>query len=166
MLTTVERKRKTKKTSHIWERLWHDRSTMTVRFLQSMPSTLGAVEQVVDRTMEVVGQMCCADGHEEAIEISLREALINAVVHGHREDPRKRVTVCCMCHPKRGMLLVVRDRGKGFNPRKLPNPLSIRNIFASHGRGIFLIRRFMDEVKFGRGGREIRMRKRPSRTTS
>ena len=165
MPTTVERKRKTKKTSTVWERLWHDRSTMSLRFLQSMPSTLGAVEHVVDLIMEVIGQLGCADGHGEAIEISLREALINAITHGNRQDPRKRVTVCCMCHPKRGILLIVRDRGKGFNPRKLPNPLSVRNIFSSHGRGIFLIRRFMDDVKFGRGGREIRMRKRPRTTT-
>lgn len=165
LITTLERKSKPKKTDPVWQRLWHDRNKMTARFVQSMPSTLRSVEKVVDRTMDVVRQVGCADGCEEAIEISLREALINAVVHGNREDPRKRVTICCMCNPKRGLLLIVRDRGSGFNRRKLPNPLSVRNIFSARGRGIFLIRRFMDEVKFGRGGREIRMRKRP-RTTS
>lgn len=162
MTATVTKEPKLERPS-VWERLWRDRRGMTVHFMQSVPSTITAVDRVIDRAMEVVGEMGCACGQEEAIEISLREALMNAIIHGHREDPRKRVTICCMCHPKRGLLLIVRDRGAGFNPRKLPSPLSIRNIFSSHGRGIFLIRRFMDEVKFARGGREIRMRKR-SRT--
>lgn len=156
---TTTRKEKLKNIS-IWERLWRDRNGMSVFFIQSLPSSLKAVDRVVDRTMRMVTKIGCAAGHEENIEISLREALINAIVHGNRQNPRKRVTVCCMCHPKRGLLLIVRDRGAGFNPRKLSNPLTIRNIFAAHGRGIFLIRRFMDEVKFLRGGREIRMRKR------
>jgi len=57
------------------------------------------------------------------------------------------------------ILLVVRDQGNGFDPSRVSNPTSPENIYRAGGRGIFLIYHFMDEVEFGRGGREVRMRK-------
>jgi len=57
------------------------------------------------------------------------------------------------------MLIVVRDPGPGFDPKNLPSPIDGREIFSTHGRGIYLINQLMDEVRLLRGGAEIHMRK-------
>lgn len=76
--------------------------------------------------------------------MSLREALANAVLHGNRQDPRKKVRVCCACEAARGILIVVKDEGEGFNPEKVPSPLAGENIRSEHGRGIYLLNLLMD----------------------
>jgi serine/threonine-protein kinase RsbW len=119
-----------------------------------------AVDPVVRNVMEVVRKMQCAAGKEDAIELALTEALANAVVHGCRCDPSKLVECCVMCDETRGMLIVVRDPGTGFDPQSLPSPVVGESIFQDHGRGIFLINQLMDEVKFHKGGAEIHMIKR------
>ncbi len=119
-----------------------------------------AIPRVVERVMSTVRKMKCAPGKEFEIEIALREALVNAVIHGSKRDPSKKVHCCVACDDERGILLVVRDSGEGFEPKSLPNPLKGKNLFASHGRGIFLITQLMDKVTFKRGGTEIHMRKR------
>ncbi len=67
--------------------------------------------------------------------------------------------VCCACQEGRGVLIVVKDEGPGYDPATLPSPLVGENIHFEHGRGIFLINLLMDEVRFARGGSEIFMRK-------
>jgi serine/threonine-protein kinase RsbW len=61
---------------------------------------------------------------------------------------------------QRGILIVVRDPGPGFDPGTIPNPCVGENVYSNHGRGIFLINQLMDEVKFARNGTEIHMVKR------
>ena len=77
-----------------------------------------AVDPVVQRVMEVVRSMHCAVGKEDDIELALTEALANAVVHGAKEDPNKIVECIVACDEERGMLIVVRDPGTGFDPGK------------------------------------------------
>jgi serine/threonine-protein kinase RsbW len=111
--------------------------------------------------MEVVRKMGCASGGEFEVEVALYEALANAVEHGCEHDPEKNVEVCVACDEKRGMLIIVRDPGTGFDPAAVPSPVVGENIFSDHGRGIFLINNLMDEVRFERGGTEIWMVKSP-----
>jgi len=82
------------------------------------------------------------------------------VRHGCGEDPDKEVQVSVACDPDKGMLVVVRDPGRGFDPASVPSPVATQNIYRSHGRGIFLMNTLMDEVRFERDGSEVRMRKR------
>jgi serine/threonine-protein kinase RsbW len=70
------------------------------------------------------------------------------------------VQCCIACDEEHGILIVVRDPGPGFDPHALPSPLMGENLFAAHGRGIYLINQLMDEVSFKRGGTEIHMRKK------
>lgn len=119
-----------------------------------------AVDSVVQGIMEIVRNMQCISGKEDAIELALAEALANAVVHGAKADPSKVIECDVACDEERGMLIVVRDPGNGFDPKNIPNPIKGENIFSNHGRGIYLINELMDEVKFARNGTEIHMIKR------
>jgi serine/threonine-protein kinase RsbW len=110
--------------------------------------------------MEIVRQMKCADGREDAIELALAEALANAVIHGAKADPTKIIECDVACDEASHILIVVRDPGTGFDPANIPNPCAGENVYSNHGRGIFLINQLMDEVKFHKNGTEIHMLKK------
>ena len=137
-----------------------DPDTLHVTVRRRVPGRLESLSPAVEDVMAEVRQMECARGREFEIETALREALANAIRHGCGNDPDKTVEVCVACDPARGMLIVVRDPGPGFDPGSIPSPVRGRNVFRHHGRGIYLINQLMDEVSFGRGGTEIRMLKR------
>ena len=124
-----------------------------------IPGEVNAISPVVEKVMWVVNQMGCAGGKEFEIELALQEALANAVVHGCKEDPGKEVEFVVACDRKKGMIIIVRDPGKGFDPDKIPNPVVGECLYSEHGRGVFLINQLMDEVEFKKGGTEIFMRK-------
>jgi serine/threonine-protein kinase RsbW len=119
-----------------------------------------AVDPVVQGIIDVVRQMDCAAGKVDAIELALTEALANAVVHGCKSDPSQVIECDVGCDETRGMVIVVRDPGPGFDPGEIPNPVLGENVYSNHGRGIYLINQLMDEVKFLKNGTEIHMIKR------
>jgi serine/threonine-protein kinase RsbW len=100
------------------------------------------------------------------VSVSIRESVINAIKHGNRNDASKHVFVefeitTGTAVPE--LAISVRDQGDGFEPEEVANPLAPENLLKSSGRGIFLIRNFMDDVRLQRapeGGMEIRMVKR------
>jgi serine/threonine-protein kinase RsbW len=138
-----------------------DPDHMVVRVQKELPGHVEAIAPVVEQIMEVVRQQGCAANSEFEIEISLYEALANAVEHGCGHDPEKRVEVIVACDQGRGMVIVVRDPGPGFDPASVPSPVVGENIYADGGRGIFLINQLMDEVRFEKNGTEIWMIKGP-----
>ena len=119
-----------------------------------------AVDPVVEQVMEAIRQMKNLDGKEDAIELALQEALANAVVHGAKEDPSKIVECLVAYEEQRGILIIVRDPGPGFDPGAIPSCTMGENLYSNHGRGIFLINQLMDEVQFHKNGTEIHMVKR------
>ena len=119
-----------------------------------------AVDPVVQEVMAVVRQMKEVDGKEDAIELSLTEALANAVIHGAKEDSTKTVECLVSSDEERSVLIVVRDPGTGFAPEAIPSCTVGENVYSNHGRGIFLINQLMDKVEFRKNGTEIRMVKR------
>ncbi len=135
-----------------------DKLQATVRV--TLAGDRNCVEPVVASIMQVVQQMNCARGKEHEVELALQEALANAVVHGCKNDPTQIVECIVACDPERGMLIVVRDPGRGFDPRAIPNPTTGENLYSTHGRGIFLINELMDKVEFRKNGTEIRMVKK------
>jgi serine/threonine-protein kinase RsbW len=137
-----------------------DESTLVSRLDVTVPGDVGAVMPAVERIMVVVREMGCAAGKEFEIELALAEALANAVEHGCAGDPSKQAQVCVGCDPERGLLIVVRDPGPGFDPSQVPSPVVGDRLFQTGGRGIFLINQLMDDVRYERGGTEIRLRKR------
>ena len=106
---------------------------------------------------------------EEALHwvgVALRESVINAIKHGNCSDARKRVHVeftVLQGDAVPGLAIRVRDEGCGFDPSTIADPLAQENLLKSTGRGILMMRSFMDEMTFQRteeGGMEVRMLKR------
>jgi serine/threonine-protein kinase RsbW len=135
-----------------------DKLTLVLRV--TLAADRKAVDPVVQSVMEVVREMEGVDGKEDAIELSLQEALANAVIHGAKEDPNKVVECMVGRDRERSILIVVRDPGTGFNPGTIPGCTVGENVYSNHGRGIFLINQLMDEVEFRKNGTEIHMVKR------
>ena len=126
----------------------------------TIPADPSAIDPVVDGVLEIARAMKCAPGKEFEIQTAVREALANAILHGCNNDPTQKIQCIVTCDESAELLLVVRDPGKGFEPSRVPDPLSAENIRSHHGRGIYLINQFMDEVRFEEGGRAIHMRAR------
>jgi serine/threonine-protein kinase RsbW len=79
--------------------------------------------------------------------VSLTEAVNNAIVHGNKSHPAKKVTVVCDRLPEL-LEFSITDEGRGFKPEKVKNPLHEENLLRTSGRGIFLMRTLMDKVEF------------------
>jgi serine/threonine-protein kinase RsbW len=120
---------------------------------------IGLITPLVDWLMNLIAGSICVFGEEESVELALREALNNATLHGNRLEPCTLVHVRCCCECGKGLTIVVRDQGHGFDPNSVPDPLAFENLGAEHGRGIYLMKIAMDEVSFARGGTEVHMRK-------
>jgi serine/threonine-protein kinase RsbW len=126
-----------------------------------MPGRIQAISPLVERLIRLIEMSDYVAGEEAAVELALREALSNAVVHGNRMDANKWVQVRCRCELKKGVSIVVRDQGQGFDPSAVGDSLGAENLRAEHGRGIQLMKLAMDEVWFESGGTEVHMRKGP-----
>src|SRR6202035_1383236 len=130
-----------------------------------MPSEVRAISPLVDRLMRLIKRSQCVPGEEFDVELALREALDNAVVHGNQEHPKTKVHLRFRCRPRNEISIVVTDQGKGFNFEEFVGNGSTSDPASAHGRGIQLMKAYMDDVHFERGGSEVHMHKR-SRTTS
>ena len=124
-----------------------------------MPSEVKAISPLVDRLIRLIAESHCVSDKEFSVELALREALNNAVLHGNRLDPGKLVQVYCRCELGKGVFVVVKDQGEGFDPNAIPDPLAAENLKAENGRGILLMKSQMDEVAFECEGTEVHMRK-------
>ena len=127
-----------------------------------IPSDLRLLDDSVAEIVTLIKRVACWDDVEN-IDLALHEALANAMIHGNGCDSSKSVRVSVALEENRGLLVVVKDEGSGFEPSQLANPLVGQNRFASHGRGIFLISSLTDDVHFKfDGGTAIYMRWRTS----
>jgi serine/threonine-protein kinase RsbW len=97
--------------------------------------------------------------------MAVRETVVNAITHGNHGDPRKIVYIDFGIDPPENpydLVVRVRDQGNGFDPSALSDPLTPENVLRASGRGIFLVRQFMDDVSIRparEGGTEVRMLK-------
>jgi serine/threonine-protein kinase RsbW len=117
------------------------------RITYTLESSLDSVNKV-EETAEQMAKKAGIDEDEVfRVAMAVREAAVNAVLHGNSYDPEKRITAS---FENTGEALVIRiaDQGKGLDPDTLPDPLAPENLLRGSGRGIFLIRSFMDEVHF------------------
>lgn len=133
------------------------------KFDMTIQAETSAIDIVTDGVMQVLQQNHWVGEEAFGIEMSLREALANAIRHGCELDPKKSIQCCVTCDDSGEVLIVVRDPGKGFRESAVPDPTRDANRMRSSGRGIYLINELMDEVRYADGGREIQMLKKGSR---
>src|ERR1700758_1978824 len=129
-----------------------------VELRQSLPSKVAAISPFVDQLMRFVLHFRSADGSEIDIEMALREALANAVIHGNGDGSCKSVYVTCRCYLDGEVSITVRDEGRGFDSNAVPDPTCLENLLFTHGRRIYVMQKIMHYVCFEEGGSVVRMR--------
>ncbi len=130
-------------------------STNVRMTLPSNPKSIGRVEGFIKK----IGKKAHLDEIQtHKLMVSLTEAVNNAIVHGNKSDPAKKVTVVCECENEK-LVITVADQGKGFKPEKVKNPLKEENLTRISGRGIFLMRTLMDKVEYaiGKAGSTVKL---------
>ena len=121
--------------------------SITSRVSLTLSSSLASVDQAERAAEDYAERVGFDEDTRGNIAMAVREAVVNAVLHGNAYDAGKTVTVTFEV-ANDDLLVKVADQGVGLNPDTIPDPLAPENILRGSGRGIFLIRAFMDEVNF------------------
>lgn len=136
---------------------------MTVETTElSLPSRIETVAKAANAVADFVSRSGISEEVAYGIDMAVREAVTNAVVHGNEQDEQKAVELTLKSSPE-AVEITVHDQGQGFNPEEVPDPTKSENILKTSGRGIFFMRTFMDEVNWSirpGGGTTVRMLKR------
>ncbi len=117
------------------------------RITFTLESSLASVDRVEQTATELATQAGMDEDQLFGISMAVREAAVNAVMHGNGGDAAKQITASFENNGS-SLIFTVADQGKGLDPSTLPDPLAPENLLRGSGRGIFLIRSFMDEVHF------------------
>ncbi|MBD3391209.1 MAG: SpoIIE family protein phosphatase [Chitinivibrionales bacterium] len=124
-----------------------------------MASTYVDIDHVCSVVLRGLDDNGYSDADIKRAKICVFEMLMNAIEHGNRNDPAKRAVVLYTISPDELKVSVV-DEGEGFDYEHLPNPLAPENLLKDHGRGVFIIREYMDEVQFNSKGNRMLVVKR------
>jgi serine/threonine-protein kinase RsbW len=136
--------------------------TKLIRF--QIPSDLAQAPRILAVVQKELTRQQFSEHSLFAIRLALEEALVNAIKHGNRLNPRKKVLVEADITPARAKI-VVEDQGLGFNRKKVPDPRREENLTKCTGRGVLLIESYMNQVKWSRGGRRVEMIKKNEQDT-
>jgi serine/threonine-protein kinase RsbW len=112
-----------------------------------LASTMESVAEVEAAAEKLTHQAGLDEDESFHVVMAVREAAVNAVLHGNGYDPNKQISVSFE-NTGKSLVITVADEGDGFDPERLPDPLAPENKLRGTGRGIFLIRSFLDEVHF------------------
>ena len=126
-----------------------------------LPSRIESVEQAAAAAEELAKRSGLSPEAAYGVDMALREAVGNAVVHGNKRDENKNVTITFTSSPG-ALEIEVSDQGSGFDIASIPDPTAEENVLKTSGRGIFFMRTFMDEVTYSKtdeGGTTVRMKK-------
>lgn len=127
-----------------------------------LPSRVSAVDEIAAAVAEFLARVGVAEEVAFGVDMAVREAVTNAVLHGNKLDEAKIVEVKLSNTPE-SFEISVHDEGSGFNPDDVPDPTKDENLLKTSGRGIFFMRNFMDEVDWSSGpagGTTVRMIKK------
>ena len=126
---------------------------------KSIPTDLTAARHLTEDILSLAVAAGYSEDDRFAIRLSLEEALINAIKHGNNFDPARKVRVSADVGDEQTTITVC-DEGAGFDPSVVPDPTTDENLEKPSGRGIMLMRAYMDEVSYNYHGNEVRMTKR------
>jgi serine/threonine-protein kinase RsbW len=128
------------------------------RISYKLDSTLETVDNAEQTASRIASESGFGEDEVMQIAMAVREAAVNAVLHGNAYDPEKKVDLEFE-RTDRDLVITIRDQGKGLDEKNIPDPLAPDNLLKTSGRGIFLIRSFMDEVEIhpSQTGTEIKL---------
>lgn len=124
-----------------------------------LDSTLDSVEVAETEVLKAAQDIGFGEDELHQLGMAVRESMVNAVVHGNRYNARKKVHLSVTQDADR-LTVVIADEGDGFDLKEIPDPLAEENLLRQSGRGLLLIRAFVDEFQVRRGeptGTEVRM---------
>ncbi len=116
------------------------------RVSYTLESTLDSVNTAEQAAEKMAAKAGFSEEEINKISMAVREAAVNAVLHGNAYDPNKKVTVSYE-NTENSLVIKVSDQGEGLDPKDIPDPLAPENLLKQSGRGIFLMRAFMDDVQ-------------------
>jgi serine/threonine-protein kinase RsbW len=128
------------------------------RISYKLDSTLETVDNAEQTASRIASESGFGEDEVMQIAMAVREAAVNAVLHGNAYDPEKKIDLEFE-RTDRDLVITIRDQGKGLDEKNIPDPLAPDNLLKTSGRGIFLIRSFMDEVEIhpSQTGTEIKL---------
>ena len=127
-----------------------------------LESRIESIARAAEVAAQVVRRFGFSDEAAFGVDMAVREAVTNAVLHGNRRDEEKKVDVSFRGSTEM-LVITVRDRGAGFDLKSVPDPTDPQNLLKASGRGILFMRTFMDDVEYSRhpeGGTVVRMTKK------
>jgi serine/threonine-protein kinase RsbW len=124
----------------------------------TLDSTLDTVDNAEQQATRIATELGFADDEVMQISMAVREGAVNAVLHGNAYAPDKKVTLAFE-RTSEDLVITIRDQGKGIDLNTIPNPLAPENLLKTSGRGIFLMRSFMDvvEIRPSQTGTEVKL---------
>jgi serine/threonine-protein kinase RsbW len=124
----------------------------------TLDSTLDTVDNAEQQATRIATELGFAEDEVMQISMAVREGAVNAVLHGNAYAPDKKVTLAFERTPE-DFVITIRDQGRGIDLNKIPNPLAPENLLKTSGRGIFLMRSFMDvvEIRPSQTGTEVKL---------
>ncbi len=120
----------------------------------SLPSKLDSLSRVEQFALELKRLAQLSDERYNDVMLILTEAVTNAIIHGNKQDPSKKVLITVKLD-NQILTIIVKDEGSGFDPEKVPNPLKEENLLKTGGRGIYLINQYADYVHYSEKGNQV-----------
>jgi serine/threonine-protein kinase RsbW len=137
-----------------------DPSEFPANFL--IPSDPGEARRIQDKIVEGLQAHHYNEKDVFAVKLALEEAVVNAIKHGNQMDRSKKVRIAYKITPDQCDILIA-DEGPGFDPAEVPDPTNPENLERHSGRGVMLMRHYMNEVHFSPRGNSVRMSKQPTK---
>ena len=124
----------------------------------TLDSTLETVDHAEENASRIATELGFQEDEVMQISMAVREGAVNAVLHGNAYAPDKKVVLAFERNGE-DLVITIRDQGRGINLNEIPNPLAPENLLKTSGRGIFLMRSFMDvvEIRPSQTGTEVKL---------
>jgi serine/threonine-protein kinase RsbW len=131
---------------------------MELQVSYTLDSTLETVDHAEEQATRIATETGFSEEEVMQISMAVRESAVNAVLHGNNYSPDKKVTLAFERNDN-DFIITIRDQGHGIDLNNIPNPLAPENLLRTSGRGIFLMRSFMDEVEIrpSQTGTEVKL---------
>lgn len=135
--------------------------TDSATFSVTIPSDTSRGLEVQEQIISLVTEWGYSSRDVFSVKIGLEEAIVNAVKHGNGLDPDKSVRISCDINDER-VRIIIEDEGEGFDPNDVPDPTDFENLEKSSGRGLMLMRHYLNLVEYNARGNQVTMEKQKS----